>query len=54
MSDKSTYHSILSNAHHNNPKCTIGSKLGKEHIRQGTGGKPLCLECEKNYTGTEV
>ena len=32
--------------YHNNRNCQTGSSIAPENIQQGTGGKPLCQECE--------
>lgn len=41
------FHSILSNRHHNNNRCTEGNNIESRHWRQGTGGKPLCRHCAR-------
>jgi hypothetical protein len=33
--------------HHNNTDCNTGNNIERENIRQGTGGRPLCKECER-------
>jgi hypothetical protein len=32
--------------HHDNTSCTTGNNIEKENRREGTGDKPLCLECK--------
>jgi hypothetical protein len=49
------WHSANSAVYHNNPNCQTGNSLGPENVRQGTGGKPLCGECEQlNNAGGPV
>ena len=45
MSYKSPWHSVKEPVHHNNSNCNTGNNIENENIRQGTGGKALCLEC---------
>lgn len=40
------FHSVKSNVHHNNSKCTEGNNIERENKREGTGGKPLCSHCK--------
>ena len=40
------WHSSNSDVYHNNRNCQTGSSIAPENIQQGTGGKPLCQECE--------
>ena len=44
-STKAAWHSIKSEIYHDNTACSTGSNIEPEHLRQGTGGKPLCNEC---------
>jgi hypothetical protein len=46
MSVVSPWHSIKSGVHHNNTECNTGNNIERENYRTGTGGKPLCAECE--------
>lgn len=46
MPQTDPWHSIKATVHHNNTKCTKGNNIESENLRQGTGGKPLCEECE--------
>lgn len=46
MPKKSPWHSIKQPVHHNNTNCNTGNNIEKENLREGTGGKPLCKECE--------
>lgn len=48
MAQKSPWHSIKQTVHHNNTTCKTGNNIETENLRQGTGGKPLCKECEKS------
>jgi len=47
MSQKSPWYSIKQPHHHNNTECNTGNNIEQENLRQGTGGKPLCHECER-------
>jgi len=50
MSKKSPWHSAKKVDHpvyHNNSECNTGNNIEKENVRQGTGGHPLCKECEE-------
>ena len=39
----------------NNPNCHTGNSMNPENVRQGTGGKPLCEECQRlNNAGGPV
>ena len=42
------WHSANSDVYHNNPNCQTGGNIKDENLLQGTGGKPLCGECEKS------
>jgi hypothetical protein len=44
---KSPWHSVKQSVHHDNTECNTGNNIETENLRQGTGGKPLCQECEK-------
>jgi hypothetical protein len=49
------WHSANSDVYHNNPTCQTGNNIKAENVQQGTGGKPLCGECEKlNSAGGPV
>jgi hypothetical protein len=41
------WHSVNSEVYHDNPSCQTGNSIAPENVRQGTGEKPLCGECEK-------
>jgi hypothetical protein len=42
------WHAITHNVHHTSLECSEGKKLiAPAAIRDGTGGRPLCPECEK-------
>lgn len=34
------------NVHHNNNRCTEGNKIEKRDKRSGSGGNPLCPQCD--------
>jgi hypothetical protein len=49
------WHAEDSDVYHNNPNCQTGNSIAQENIRQGTGGRPLCGECERlNSAGGPV
>jgi hypothetical protein len=49
------WHSANSEVYHNNPNCQTGNSMDPENVRQGTGGKTLCEECERlNNAGGPV
>jgi hypothetical protein len=49
------WYSVNSEVYHNNPNCQTGNSMDPENVRQGTGGKPLCGECERlNNAGGPV
>ena len=41
------WHSSDSEVYHNNPNCQTGNSIEAENVRQGTGNKRLCRECER-------
>jgi hypothetical protein len=41
------WHSPDSDVYHNNPNCQTGNSIEAENVRQGTGNKRLCRECER-------
>jgi len=41
------WHSANSDVYHNNHNCRTGNSIKTENVRRGTGGKPLCEECER-------
>jgi hypothetical protein len=47
MPKKAPWHSIKESVHHNNTECNTGNNIESENRRDGTGGKPLCKECER-------
>ncbi len=47
MAKVSPTHSVKQDVHHNNNECKTRNNIETENLRQGTGGKPLCKECEK-------
>ena len=55
LKGKGPWHSANSEVYHNNPNYQTGNSIEPENIRQGTGGKPLCEECERlNSAGGPV
>jgi hypothetical protein len=49
------WYSANSEVYHNNPNCQTGNSMDPENVQQGTGGKPLCRECERlNSAGGPV
>ena len=44
------WHSANSDMYHNNINCRTGNSIKPENLEQGTGGKPLCDECERLNT----
>jgi hypothetical protein len=44
---KGPWNSANSAVYHNNHNCRTGNSIKTENVRQGTGGKPLCEECER-------
>jgi hypothetical protein len=44
---KGPWHSVNSEVYHNNPNCQTGNSIEPDNLRQGTGDKPLCGECER-------
>ena len=40
------WHSAKSEVYHKNRNRQTGNSIAPENIEQGTGGKPLCEECE--------
>jgi hypothetical protein len=41
------WYSSNSDVYHNNRNCQTGNSIAPENLQQGTGGKPLCEECER-------
>jgi len=49
------WYSVNSEVYHNNPNCQTGNSMDPGNVRQGTGGKLLCGECERlNKAGGPV
>ncbi len=49
------WYSANSDVYHNNRNCHTGNSMNPENVRQGTGGKPLCEECQRlNSAGGPV
>ena len=44
---KAPWHSIHSDVYHSNIGCSTGNNIDPKDLRQGTGGKPLCQECNR-------
>jgi hypothetical protein len=47
MPQTSPWYSIKESVHHNNTNSNTGNNIEVENQRSGTGGKPLCKECER-------
>ena len=47
MSEIPPWHSVKSDVYHNNISCSTADAIVKENLREGTGSKPLCSECER-------
>jgi hypothetical protein len=47
LSGEGPLHSANSEVYHKNRNCQTGNSNAPENIEQGTGGKPLCKECER-------
>jgi hypothetical protein len=45
--EKAAWHAINQSIYHNNSRCSTGNNIDPEHRRQGTGGRPLCQECNR-------
>ncbi len=43
--EKAAWHSVKQSVYHNNSGCNTGHNIDPEHLRQGTGSRPLCNEC---------
>ncbi|MGD0464108.1 MAG: hypothetical protein ABSB74_16625 [Tepidisphaeraceae bacterium] len=41
------FHSKKEPHYHDNSKCGPGSEIPPHNREQGTGGKPLCKDCER-------
>jgi len=49
------WHSVNTDVYHNNPNCQTGNSIEPENVRQGTGNKQLCEECQRlNSAGGPV
>jgi hypothetical protein len=46
-SEKAAWHSPNQSTYHNNSRCSTGNTIDPKQLRQGTGGRPLCLECDR-------
>jgi hypothetical protein len=44
---KDPWNSIDEQIHHNNTECKTSVSVKAESLRQGTGDKPLCGECDR-------
>lgn len=50
MAKVSPFHSISPNnrkVHHDNSSCTEGNNIESQNKRSGTGGHPLCSNCQR-------
>jgi hypothetical protein len=41
------WNSIKENRHHDNTNCGPGSEIPAHNRAEGTGGKPLCDDCDR-------
>jgi hypothetical protein len=41
------WYSVKQSVYHTNSMCSTGNNIAPEDLRQGTGGKPLCQECNR-------
>ena len=49
------WHAADSDVYHSNPNCQTGNSIAPENVREGTGGKSPCGECERlNSAGGPV
>jgi hypothetical protein len=49
------WYSVNADVYHNNPNCQTGNSIEPENVRQGTGNKQLCEECQRlNSAGGPV
>jgi hypothetical protein len=49
------WHSVNADVYHNNPNCQTCNSIEPENVRQGTGNKQLCEECQRlNSAGGPV
>ena len=42
----SAFHSEKQTVHHVCTRCSAGRGIAADDVREGTGGKPLCKECQ--------
>ena len=47
MAKKAAWNSVKEEIYHNDTNCNTGNNIERENLRQGTGGKRLCKECER-------
>lgn len=47
MAQVAPWHSSKEQHYHNNTSCGPGSEIPPHNKVAGTGGKPLCKDCEK-------
>ena len=47
LTGEGPWHSVNSKVYHNNPNCQTGNSIDPKNVRQGTGDKSLCGECER-------
>ncbi|MFH1233381.1 MAG: hypothetical protein V1649_01880 [Patescibacteria group bacterium] len=48
MSKKEWHSDEETKVYHNNKDCNTGNNIEKENMENGTGGKRLCKECQRN------
>jgi hypothetical protein len=54
LREEGPWHASGSDVYHNNPNCRSGNTMKSENVRQGTGGKWLCRECERLNMRTKL
>jgi len=47
MEPRPAWHSALGAVYHTHLECEAGDSISLEHIRYGTGCKPLCKQCAR-------
>ncbi|MDQ3237734.1 MAG: hypothetical protein M3397_02025 [Actinomycetota bacterium] len=50
LTGEGTWHSVNAVVYHDNPSCITGGNIEPENVRQGTGDKQLCGECQRLNT----
>ena len=50
LTGEGPWHSVNADVYHNNPNCITGGNIEPKNVRQGTGDKELCGECQRLNT----